>query len=279
MTLSLQDAARWLNMPPPLLMDYSRSTFSNIKEIDQWYVKYSLNPHFRQFEQEANRKLFKTADRGRLSVKINPDALLRGDPETQANVFSQGISSGRFSINRILDLMDENGIGPAGDQHYVPVNLTTAERMMEGDVGGGGPQDEPTGDDEEMQPDPRKIPPDEKDDDEPNERERAVRAFSRSFAVEGERLAARWTKTPVHKRKDEKFIADTTRIVSEALTEHVTATMEMLYGVLGAERLKLAKDIAEFSVRVPILKLMANEIEPSDVSSELVRQVGERLGV
>ena len=279
MTLSLQDAARWLNMPPPLLMDYSRSTFSNIKEIDQWYVKYTLNPHFRQFEQEANRKLFKMADRGRLSIKFNPDALLRGDAETQANVFSQGISSGRFSINRILELMDENGIGPAGDVHYVPVNLTTAERMMEGDVG-GGPQDEPPNDEPDA---PKQLPREEPDpdDDEPDNREMVLRAFSRSFAVEGERLAARWQKTPTHKRKDEKFIADTTRIVSESLTEHVTAAMELIHGdlPLGAERLKLARDIAEFSVRVPVLKLMANEIEPSDVSSELVRQVGERLGV
>ena len=30
------------------------------------------------------------------------------------------------------------GIGPAGDQYFVPANMTTAERAMKGDFGNGG---------------------------------------------------------------------------------------------------------------------------------------------
>ena len=132
MTFSVQDVARWLNVPPPMLMDLSRATFSNIVEQGMWYVKYSLAPWFKVYEQEFGRKLLTAAERKNHFVEYLAHGLMRGDDKARGEYYSLMLDRGVLTINEVRRLENLNGIGPAGDEHYVPLNMTTAERMAEG---------------------------------------------------------------------------------------------------------------------------------------------------
>ena len=131
MTFSVQDVARWLNVPPPLLMDLSHATFSNITELGQWYVKYSLGPWLPVLDQEFGRKLFSRSERqAGFYVEHIAEGLLRGDVKARSEFYRTMAERG-FTVNQILKLENMNGIGPIGDLHLVPANMTPLEQMAQ----------------------------------------------------------------------------------------------------------------------------------------------------
>lgn len=74
----LQDIARVYRVPPHLMADLSRATFSNIEQSDIQFVKYTLRPLTKRFEQELEIKLL--GDQvGKKNIRFNLDGILRGD--------------------------------------------------------------------------------------------------------------------------------------------------------------------------------------------------------
>lgn len=133
-TFSIRDAARWFNVPPHMLAELSDATFSNITEQALGYVKYSLAPHFENWEQELNSKLFPVSQQDTLFVEFLAEGLLRGDPKTRAEFYQALWGMGSMTINEIRAKENMNGIGPAGDQHFVQLNMTTAEQMLQNEA-------------------------------------------------------------------------------------------------------------------------------------------------
>ena len=74
----LQDIARVFRVPPHLLADLSRATFSNIEHSDIQFVKYSLRPMVKRYEAELEVKLLGD-DLGKKTIRFNLDGMLRGD--------------------------------------------------------------------------------------------------------------------------------------------------------------------------------------------------------
>jgi HK97 family phage portal protein len=72
----IEEVARWLNIPPHLLRDLSRATFSNIEHQGIDFVVYSIGMTLKEYEQEFDRKLLSPPD---VYSKHNVNALLRGD--------------------------------------------------------------------------------------------------------------------------------------------------------------------------------------------------------
>lgn len=132
---SVQDIARWTMIPPPFLMELSHATYSNIKELSLWLVKFTLTPWLKVFEQEFTRKLFTREERSTFRVKYNVKGLLRGDTKAQAELYEKMLRNGVYTINMVLDREDENGIGPEGDVRHIELNRTTLKDMAEN---GGG---------------------------------------------------------------------------------------------------------------------------------------------
>lgn len=123
LTFSVQDVARWTNVPPPLLMELSNATFSNIVEQGVWYVKYTLAPWFKVYEQEITRKLFtrKERDNG-YHVEFVAEGLLRGDFKGRVEGYDKLNRMGVYSVNDILALENRNTIGSEGDERLVDMN-------------------------------------------------------------------------------------------------------------------------------------------------------------
>lgn len=116
----VEEVARWLNIPPHMLRDLTRATFSNIEHQGIDFVVYSLGLTLKEWEQEYDRKLLAPPD---LYCKHNVNALMRGDAAGRASFYSTMTTMGALSINEVRELEELNPI-QGGDQHFVPLNMT-----------------------------------------------------------------------------------------------------------------------------------------------------------
>ena len=66
-------------MPPHLIMDLERATFSNIEHMSLEFVQYSLMPWLTRIEKAIRRDVFSDQDKKTHTIKFNVAALLRGD--------------------------------------------------------------------------------------------------------------------------------------------------------------------------------------------------------
>lgn len=103
-TISLQDIARMLNIPPHMLAEMSHATFSNIEHQDIQFVKYSLRPIIKKIEVELRAKLFFTDERRTHKVKFSLEGLLRGDTAARSNYYHNAILDGYLTRNEVRDL-------------------------------------------------------------------------------------------------------------------------------------------------------------------------------
>ncbi len=141
------DVCRWFGVPPHKVMDLSRATFSNIEHQAIEVVVDSVSPWVKRFEDEADFKLFGPQNRQGFYSKINMRALMRGDTASRIAYYDGMTKVGAFSPNRILQLEDENTIGPAGDIHTMQSQNVTLEAIAAATVppasGAGTPADNP----------------------------------------------------------------------------------------------------------------------------------------
>lgn len=103
-TLSIQDIARILNLPPHLLGELSHATYSNIEEQNIQFVQLSLRPTVKRLEDELEAKLFLGDEANRYSVKFNLDGLLRGNTKDRAQFYHNAILDGYMSRNEVREL-------------------------------------------------------------------------------------------------------------------------------------------------------------------------------
>ena len=115
-----------------------KETAGTIEQKAIEFVVYSLLPWARKWEEQCNFKLLTSDQWSKFYFEHNFSALLRGDIGARYTAYRIGISTGFLTINQVCRLENLPNIGPAGDQHFIPANLTTAERALEGDFGNGG---------------------------------------------------------------------------------------------------------------------------------------------
>ena len=127
---SITDVARWFNIPPHKLKDLEKATFSNIEEQNIDFVQDTMMPWIINLEQTINWKLV-GRNNHRQFVKYNLNGLLRGDAEARAAYYQTRFNMGSISINEIRALEDENGIGTKGDQHFMQMNMSTIDDIIE----------------------------------------------------------------------------------------------------------------------------------------------------
>lgn len=122
--------ANWFRMPPPLLMDYSRLTYTNAEQVDLIYVKYTLRFWFVSWEQEIGIKLL-GRDPSRIA-EHNAEGLLRGDAKTRGEFYQARMSSSSITPNRIADLENEpRSADPVADQLLIPLAMVPSSALDE----------------------------------------------------------------------------------------------------------------------------------------------------
>jgi len=121
----LNEIARIFRVPPHMIGDLDRSTFSNIENMSLEFVKYTLDPWVIRWEQSLQRMLFTRDEKKQFFVKFNLDGLLRGDYASRMNGYSIGIQNGFMSPNdcRNLEGMDLIPEEKGGNEYYCNGNF------------------------------------------------------------------------------------------------------------------------------------------------------------
>ena len=75
----INEIARIFRVPPHMLADLEKSSFSNIEQQSLEFVKYTLDPWVVRWEQSMCRALLMESEKPIVFIKFNVDGLLRGD--------------------------------------------------------------------------------------------------------------------------------------------------------------------------------------------------------
>jgi HK97 family phage portal protein len=121
----INEIARIFRIPPHMVGDLEKSSFSNIEQQSLEFVKYTLNPWVVRWEQSLQQSLLLPSEKNSIFIKFNVDGLLRGDYQSRMNGYAVGRQNGWLSANDIRELEDMNRI-PAeegGDLYLVNGNM------------------------------------------------------------------------------------------------------------------------------------------------------------
>ena len=109
----IDEIARIFRVPPHMVGDLDKSSFSNIEQQSLEFVKYTLDPWVTRWEQAVHRSLLLESEKMDYFAKFNVDGLLRGDYQSRMNGYATGIQNGFLSPNDIrslenMDLIPDN---------------------------------------------------------------------------------------------------------------------------------------------------------------------------
>jgi HK97 family phage portal protein len=123
------EICRAFRVPPHMIQDLTRSTYSNIEVQGTEFVQYCLLPHCRRWESAISRDLIE--DDETIFAEHSLTGLLRGDSTSRAAYYREMLNIGVLSVNEIRELENLNPIGAAGDQRFMQLNMTTLDRIGE----------------------------------------------------------------------------------------------------------------------------------------------------
>lgn len=115
------EIATFYNIPLHMVNELERATHSNIEQQAIDFIRNTLSPIYTQYQEEFGYQLFSEKEQLRYYLKFNLEALLRADKKTQAEFYKIMLDTGVFSINKVLELEDMDGI-EGGDKHRVDLN-------------------------------------------------------------------------------------------------------------------------------------------------------------
>ena len=100
----INEIARIFRVPPHMLADLEKSSFSNIEQQSLEFVKYTLDPWVVRWEQSMCRALLSDSEKPTVFIKFNVDGLLRGDYASRMNGYATARQNGWMSANDIREL-------------------------------------------------------------------------------------------------------------------------------------------------------------------------------
>lgn len=122
-------------VPPHLIGDLDKATFSNIEHQGIEAVVYLFRPWAIRWEQALTARLLTPKEQERYYVRFNLDGLLRGDTKSRYEAYAIGRQWGWLSVNKILGLEEMDPIGPEGDVHLQPLNMVPAGKDARSAIG------------------------------------------------------------------------------------------------------------------------------------------------
>ena len=121
----INEIARIFRVPPHMVGDLEKSSFSNIEQQSLEFVKYTLDPWVIRWEQSIHRALLSADEKAAYFVKFNLEGLLRGDYQSRMNGYAIGRQNGWMSANDIRELenLDRIPAEEGGDLYLINGNM------------------------------------------------------------------------------------------------------------------------------------------------------------
>ena len=125
----INEIARIFRIPPHMIGDLEKSSFSNIEQQSLEFVKYTLDPWVVRWEMALQKALLSPTEKEEYFIKFNVDGLLRGDYQSRMSGYSVGRQNGWLSANDIRELENLNLIPKelGGDLYLINGNMTKLE--------------------------------------------------------------------------------------------------------------------------------------------------------
>ena len=119
------EIARIFRIPPHMIGDLEKSSFSNIEQQSLEFVKYTLDPWVIRWEQAITKTLLNPREKQQLFVKFNVEGLLRGDYQSRMEGYAVARQNGWMSANDIRELenLDRIEAADGGDLYLVNGNM------------------------------------------------------------------------------------------------------------------------------------------------------------
>jgi len=121
----INEIARIFRVPPHMVGDLEKSSFSNIEQQSMEFVKYTLDPWVIRWEQSLQRALLGFGEKEKYFFKFNLEGLLRGDYQSRMNGYAIGRQNGWMSANDIRELenLDRIPAEEGGDLYLINGNM------------------------------------------------------------------------------------------------------------------------------------------------------------
>ena len=121
----INEIARIFRVPPHMVGDLEKSSFSNIEQQSLEFVKYTLDPWVIRWEQSIMRTLLTPEEKTEYFVKFNLEGLLRGDYQSRMNGYATARQNGWMSANDIRELenLDRIPSEKGGDLYLINGNM------------------------------------------------------------------------------------------------------------------------------------------------------------
>lgn len=117
-------------VPPHMVGDLERATFSNIENQGLEFVTHTLMPYLTRIENRVLFSLFNESEQQNRYVKFNVNALLRGDMKARAEFYTKMVQNGAMSPNEIREKEDMNP-REGGDVFLTPLNMAVNGKPVE----------------------------------------------------------------------------------------------------------------------------------------------------
>ena len=126
----INEIARIFRVPPHMVGDLEKSSFSNIEQQSLEFVKYTLDPWVIRWEQSIQRILLTEEEKALYFVKFNVEGLLRGDYASRMSGYATARQNGWMSANDIRELENLDRIPPeeGGDLYLINGNMLPLEK-------------------------------------------------------------------------------------------------------------------------------------------------------
>lgn len=128
------EIAAIFRVPPHMIGDLSRATFSNIEQQSLDFINSALMPWLNRFEKAFRRDLYTPEDKLNLHGKFGVASLLRGDAAARGTYYHNGILDGWMTGNEARHMESDIGIilNPIDglDVPLRPLNMTRIDEPI-----------------------------------------------------------------------------------------------------------------------------------------------------
>ena len=121
----IDEIARIFRIPPHMIGDLDKSSFSNIEQQSLEFVRYTLQPWLVRWEQAMQKALLNAEQKQTMFIKFNVEGLLRGDYEGRMRGYATARQNGWMSANDIRELenLDRIPAEQGGDLYLINGNM------------------------------------------------------------------------------------------------------------------------------------------------------------
>lgn len=122
------EIASIFRVPPHMIGDLEKATFSNIEQQSLEFIQFTMLPWFTRWEQALKRDLITQKDKNFFEFMVQ--GLLRGDLKSRYEAYATGRQWGWLSANDIRAMENLNPIED-GDVYLSPMNMTPADQLSQ----------------------------------------------------------------------------------------------------------------------------------------------------